>query len=548
MSSSDPIPESSALQPQTDAIPAASPPDRPENASSDSLMGKPQRVIPARLRFYVAGVFAALALIGVYIHIDPAWAKWTLIGVALFGVFFIFVYGRHYDANEETETHRQRRITRVESHILKKKQKRLQSVIMAYAEQQEFPQFSKLRDLNWQSDAWQKRDREIEEMIDREVEASFKRFSKGEYWPDDHFDASIMLHHVLEFSGAIAKKCRPDSAQPMLELDLESVLKAVNRASIQVILLMEGMSIPGFDVKTMNLKKVASVLQKASAGFDLYKRAEDLLGGLGYLYQGGKFFLWSNPFMALASIVAGEALWYGAGKFLKGQLSAYSLTFIKQVLSIIAWETVGIYDSSYRYRNRDWVYGIELAHLLSKVDESADTLRDALQELGSLELRSSYDRIFLYRCVAHNVSPKPKDFVSSKLFSESDRRAIYDRLEWFRNAHLQEKGAALDKGSNLSLDKKSAQASAKLSAVATKQWRSSIQERLGLKIDQEELEKYDDLKGPPKEGLRTRAGKLVQSTFRRINPKNLLPKRKKSGSEIKPTEQSGPSSRDQSDS
>ena len=53
----------------------------------------------------------------------------------------------------------------------------------------------------------------------------------------------------------IASVYNPESDRPILETNLEALLKAVNRASLQIILLLE--EVPLFEVKDMNLRKVS---------------------------------------------------------------------------------------------------------------------------------------------------------------------------------------------------------------------------------------------------------------------------------------------------
>ena len=153
-------------------------------------------------------------------------------------------------------------------------------------------------------------------------------------------------------------------------------------------------------------------------------------------------------------------MWKGGKKIGKRTLDGYLLSLVRQTLGIVAWETASIYDRTSRYRDPEWVYGVELAHLVSKFPLTRDTLREALRELGTLSLRSSYDRIFLYRCVAQHVSPKPERFAQSELLAEETRGQIAERLREFVHKHL---GEAKDK------------------RVAS--WRKGLAKRLGMDFE-----------------------------------------------------------------
>jgi hypothetical protein len=150
-------------------------------------------------------------------------------------------------------------------------------------------------------------------------------------------------------------------------------------------------------------------------------------------------------------------VWRGGKKIGRKALDAYLLRLVRQTLGIVAWETASIYDRNHRYRNPDWVFAVELAHLSSQFELTRDVLHDALKEVGRIPLKSSYDRIFLYRCIAQHVSPKPERFAQADLLSREIREQIRDRLDSFHTTHLH--GAR---------------------PRATEKWRKGVAARLGL--------------------------------------------------------------------
>ena len=165
----------------------------------------------------------------------------------------------------------------------------------------------------------------------------------------------------------------------------------------------------------------------------------------------------AEPLIFLTLITIIDA---GTAQIGKKAVDAYLLSLVRQTLGIIAWETAGIYDSTHRYRNPDWIYGVELAHLLSKFDATQEVLRETFRELGRLPLRSSYDRIFLYRCIAQNASPKPKHFAQPESLSLEVREGLRDQLVAFYEKNIS--------------------ANADAENEKTLEWRSGLRERLGL--------------------------------------------------------------------
>ncbi|NNM28051.1 MAG: hypothetical protein HKO57_00895 [Akkermansiaceae bacterium] len=211
---------------------------------------------------------------------------------------------------------------------------------------------------------------------------------------------------------------------------------AINRASLQVILLLE--EIPLVEAKDLNLRRVAERVRQASKVVRKYEDLQPYLEPVRYLWQGSKFLLASNPLLAAGWIAGSELIWKGGKRIGKRAIDGYLLSLMRQTLGIIAWETATIYDRTHRYRNPDWVFAVELTHLVSVFPLHRDTLHHALKELGNIPLRSSYDRVFLYRCVAQHVSPKPDRFAQADLLTEETRLTIAERLLRFFHEHVEE--------------------------------------------------------------------------------------------------------------
>ncbi|NIP97321.1 MAG: hypothetical protein GWO24_29355, partial [Akkermansiaceae bacterium] len=184
-------------------------------------------------------------------------------------------------------------------------------------------------------------------------------------------------------------------------------------------------------------RQVSDGVRKASKVVKKYEDLEPLLKPVRYLWQGSKFLLASSPLLAAGWIAGSKLVWKGGKKVGKRAIDAYLLSLLRQVLGIVAWETASIYDRSSRFRDPEWVYGVELAHLVSEFPLTPGSLRWALRELGALSLRSAYDRIFLYRCVAQHVSPRPERFMQADLIDEETRRMIGERLHEFTREHLE---------------------------------------------------------------------------------------------------------------
>lgn len=421
---------------------------------------KRRSLLSSAARLFVALLFGVIALGVFFAEIEPGWMTWAIFTAALVGLLTTTL-GRVEekklgDSDDPVET--ARRAIRNEATRLDQKRADLEKVLMAYGEWMEFPDHRLLETIDWKDRAHVEMDKRVAALLDDEADLALKRFSTGVYWADGKFDGRALLGDLLSFAEAIARVYQPGSDRPLLELNLEDVLRAVNRASIQIILLLE--ELPVVEVQKMNLRKASDNIRKAATVYRKYEELEPYLKPMRYLWQGSKMLLTSNPLLAAGWIAGSEIIWKGGKHLGKKAMDAYLLSLVRQTLGIVAWETVGIYDPTHRQRSPDWVYGVELAHLLSKFEATRDVLREAFRELARLPLKSTYDRLFLYRCIAQNASPKPGYFAQAELLAPETRRQIHDQLVAFYEKNV------------------SANADSEKDAV--REWRQGLGERLGI--------------------------------------------------------------------
>jgi len=386
----------------------------------------------------VAGTALLVLALGSFgLRDDLGSSAWLFCGVAVAGLAALVVWRPRAEESEPeddvlTVAHE---AIRQEADRLDARRAELERVLMAYGEWMEFPDFHELREVNWETPERSARDAEVAALLDVESDRILKRFSSGEYFEDRKFQTKLLLLELWSFMERISRIYQPESERPFLETNLESLLKAVNRASLQVILLLE--EVPIVEAKDWNLRKMSDAVRKASKVYQKYEDLQPILDPVRYLWQGSKFLLASNPLFAAGWIAGSELVRRGGKRIGRRALDGYLLSIVRQTLGIIAWETASIYDRTHRYRNPDWVFAVELAHLVSKFPLTRTTVREAFKEIGGIPLRSSYDRIFLYRCIAQQVSPKPERFAQADLLTRETRESIGRRLEQFRESHIE---------------------------------------------------------------------------------------------------------------
>jgi len=409
----------------------------------------------------VAGFFLLFGSVPIFASVEPRWVAYVLFSLSLIGLLVVVFGNAPATAPEEGDELIEiaRGALASEAKRLDAKKRDLEKLILTYGEWLESPDYAELEKTDWHDEFHLELDARVARLLDQESDLMLKRFGSGAYWTDGRFEGRQLLLDLISFVESIARIYQPDSPRPLLEMNFEKLLKAINRASLQLILLLE--EIPMLKLQEMSLRKMADHIRNAAKVYRKIDEMQPIFQSMRYLGHGGKVLLAANPLLAAGWIAGTELIWRGGKAFGARLAESYLLSLVRQALGIIAGETVGLYDRSHRYRNPEWVYGVELAHLLSKFDATQAVLREAFRELSRLPLHSTYDRVFLYRCIAHNTSPKPELFASPKVFSEEVRKQLFEKLVKFFDRNIKSKEG---------LDNKQ-----------THQWRESLRERLGLR-------------------------------------------------------------------
>ena len=128
------------------------------------------------------------------------------------------------------------------------------------------------------------------------------------------------------------------------------------------------------------------------------------------------------------------------------------------MIHAIGFEAAQIYSGDFRHRDANWIYGVELVETVNHFQFDRDSLIAALEELGTLKLRSEYDRVFLYRCVAVSKSPDARRYRASAILSQEQKQAIYLRIGEYLKTHYDG-----------------------FDAERVEAWRARLQKHLGLK-------------------------------------------------------------------
>ena len=142
----------------------------------------------------------------------------------------------------------------------------------------------------------------------------------------------------------------------------------------------------------------------------MYKSTEPYWPYVNTAYYLGRFALGANPLALGAWWFVSNLGSRGAQAIAQHVINRQALALLSNLVRVIGFEVAGIYGGDFRHRDANWIYAAELTELVSQFPLSRDSLAHALREVGALQLRSEYDRIFLYRCLANRKSAGPERY------------------------------------------------------------------------------------------------------------------------------------------
>lgn len=338
--------------------------------------------------------------------------------------------------------------------MLHKRQEELAQKLQTFHEWMEFPQPIDLADEEQPS--YIEQDKAVQELIERTAERVFNNVLEKKYDRDGKFDSRLLLDDMIKLTEAVAKIYHPASERPLLETSTEQLLRSVQRTSMQLLILLERLPL---DIKSYNLKETYEYVQRGVSAYGYYKAATPYMPYFKPLYYLGRLALGASPVTLGASYALGEIAKLGSKKLATHLSKQYALHLMHDVVAIVGHEAAGIFSGSHRQRDANWIYAAELTELVHLFPTSRDTLTHGLNECSNLLLRSEYDRMFLYQCLAHDKSAKPASYPAQEWLTLEQREVIAGRLEKFFHHSIHGRRETL---------------------VAA--WKEGVEERLGVKL------------------------------------------------------------------
>ncbi|MCI0361896.1 MAG: CCDC34 family protein [Planctomycetaceae bacterium] len=301
-----------------------------------------------------------------------------------------------------------------------------------------------------------RKDRQLNDLLKAETKLLYEHILANKYLVDGKLQATIIRDDAYALIHKVVRIYRPDIDSPLLEASMARLVRGAGRAALQVLVVLDELPL---NVKDASLAALYGYVRNAVKAWQMYKTSEPYWPYVNAAWYLGRFALGANPLTLGAWWFVGSLSQRGAKAVVTHLVNRQALALLSNLVRAIGYEVAGVYGGDFRHRDPNWIYAAELTELLAQFPLSRDSLSHALREVGTLELRSEYDRIFLYRSLANHKSARPQQYRPAELLKTDERHAIASRLEKFLAAFVH--GKAADR---------------------VQKWKQAAEDRLGVKM------------------------------------------------------------------
>ena len=394
-----------------------------------------------------------LVTIGVSMVVVIAFMSRDALGQWQFGIYAgalialaAVIWLRRKVNREELELeHLRSEIAKAESEIkqqavrIDKREQALAEKLVAYREWMELPSPVDLSDHSVSDDELPElveKDHRMTELLESETKQLFEKIRNNEYSPDGKFEPTLLRDDAYELIGRVARIYQPEIEQPMLDTSIAQVMHAASRVCLHFLVVLERLPL---DVKDYNISSLYGYVRRAVKAYDVYKSASPYFPYVSAAFYLGRMALGANPVTLGAWWTVSTLGKKGAEELTTRVVNRQALILLHDVVRVIGFEVASIYGGDFRHRDANWIYGAELTELISRFPLSRESLSSGLKEIGALQLRNEYDRVYLYRLLAEHKSAQPDRFRAASVLTEEERQTVASRLEKFFGAYIEPK-------------------------------------------------------------------------------------------------------------
>ena len=416
--------------------------------------------------------------------------QWYIYGSAVFALMGFILFFRQKKTSTELQLHAKGLELREQETRMKQLEKRIKEdaleldkrilqfnqKLKTHHEWMEFPLGDDSPEIYQEAKELSAQDTEVMQLLKLQSASFFENIKHRKYYKAGKIHGKPLWDDIVTLIELVARIYNPDAKQPLLQTSIEQLLRAINQISINLIVLLDRLPV---NIKKRTLHETYGFIQKGVKGFEFYEKAAPYLDYVQPLYYFGRVMLGANPVALGATALAVEIGKTGTKQLTIHISEKYALRLLHETIAILANEMVSLFGGDYRHRDANWIYGAELTELVHQFPISQEILQAALNETGNLHLRSEYDRLFLYRCLASHQSIHPEKFPDAfQSLSEKERHNIAKGLEKFYDRFIYGR-----------------------TSKRIKTWKTGVESRLGCKLHLELTSRSPELKAPLLESI-----------------------------------------------
>jgi hypothetical protein len=342
---------------------------------------------------------------------------------------------------------------------IEKREQNLAQRLLTYHEWMEFPKPIDLANPEEPSDAelveMVRKDRQMLKLLKDETQLLYDNILANRYVIEGQFEPEILFHDARELMTKVAHIYEPSAEHPLLETSLPRIIRGVSRGCLQLLVVLDELPL---DVKKYSVNRMANYIRRAVQAYRMYRSSEPYWPYVNTAWYLSRFAMGTNPLTLGAWWFLGSLSQRGATAIAQHLVNRQALALLASVVRVIGYEVASLYGD-FRHRDANWIYAVELTELVSQFPLSRDSLSHAMREIGALQLRSEYDRVFLYRCIAAHSTSHPEQYRAMTVLTADERTAAAGRLERFLETFIH----------------------GKTTERVTK-WKAGAEERLGVKL------------------------------------------------------------------
>lgn len=346
-----------------------------------------------------------------------------------------FEQNRQFEQQQEFDRVRQALQTELEfrAERLAERERDLASRFARFHEFLEYP----LEDVHAEKSSGQlqklsEQDRSVRQLLEAEAERVYEKIRRNGYTVNHKVDVNTIREETLQLIQRVAKIYNPHSQNPLLETSFDQLARAASRICLHVLVLLEQLPV---SVQHYNANKLYGYMQQAIASYGVYQKAAPWFTYLSRGLYAGRLLSATNPATLGAWWLATELGKVGAQKVIENVVDRQAIATLHDLVTVIGVEVAGIYGTGFRQRDSGWILGAELAELIHCFPMSGESLRNGLRQITALPLRSEYDRVYLYRCLADHRSVGLQ-LADPAMLTREEREVIARHLEAFFTSHI----------------------------------------------------------------------------------------------------------------